>query len=76
MLVWCEMLVVALPLPQGCGWQNGCTPTPFWLPDCAQLAMAEATEEKERGNKLFGAKKFKEAIKSFTRCIELDSRWG
>jgi hypothetical protein len=40
-----------------------------------QLKQAEATEEKERGNTLFGRKKYEEAIKSFSRCIELDPRW-
>ncbi len=39
---------------------------------CSQLNQAKATEEKERGNKLFAAKKYKEAIECFTQCIELD----
>lgn len=45
------------------------------LPLPAQLAQAQAAEEKERGNKLFGNKKYKEAIESFTKCIELDPRY-
>jgi hypothetical protein len=40
-----------------------------------QLRQAEANEEKERGNALFGRKKYEEAAKAFTRCIELDPRW-
>ena len=46
------------------------------LPLTAQLAQAQAAEEKERGNKLFGGKKYKEAIESFTKCIELDPRYN
>lgn len=38
----------------------------------SRLRQAEAAEEKERGNAAFGKKKFDEAIKSFSRCIELD----
>ncbi|GIL86349.1 hypothetical protein Vretifemale_14661 [Volvox reticuliferus] len=37
-----------------------------------KLKQAEAAEEKERGNAFFGRKKYDDAIKSFTRCIELD----
>lgn len=40
----------------------------LWL----QLNQALATEEKEKGNKAFSDKKYDEAIKAFTKCIELD----
>ncbi|GAX82631.1 hypothetical protein CEUSTIGMA_g10057.t1 [Chlamydomonas eustigma] len=39
-----------------------------------RLAQAEAIEEKERGNRLFSEKKHEEAIKSFTKCIDLDPK--
>ncbi|KXZ48330.1 hypothetical protein GPECTOR_28g736 [Gonium pectorale] len=37
-----------------------------------KLKAAEAAEEKERGNTLFGKKKYEEAAKSFSKCIALD----
>eukprot|EP00798_Chlamydomonas_sp_ICE-L_P016715 gene16714-22984_t len=37
-----------------------------------KLNMATALEEKEKGNQFFGKKKYQDAIKSFTKCIELD----
>jgi hypothetical protein len=39
-----------------------------------RIAQAGSVEEKEKGNRLFSEKKFDLAIKSFTKCIELDPR--
>lgn len=36
------------------------------------MLQAEASLEKDRGNAAFGEKRYAEAVKHFSRCIELD----
>ena len=39
-------------------------------------AQVRAVDEKELGNRAFGAKEFSQAIVHFTKCIELDPTCG
>ena len=40
--------------------------------DAQGAVQARAVDEKELGNRAFGAKEFSQAVVHFSRCIELD----